>query len=170
MTGINPVFSRRPPPGEGGVPAWRPPVQPPKSAPWELRPPDGFDFQTQAQATLGIGPSVTALGVFVTAPRYKGVIREVVYKIAPVLATTVVTFELRINQQTVAGFQYTVFPVALALDIVEFTADSTMIPIPNGPQQIDFLVRVTDAAVYLVDVYARGWFYPEELEAAYRAS
>jgi hypothetical protein len=135
-----------------------------------LRPPDGFDFHTQQQATLAIGPSVTPLGIFVTAAHYVGVIREVTFKIAPVLATSVVTFALRINQQTVAGFQYAIFPVALAVDVVEYSDTSTMIPIPNGPAQLDFLVRVTDVAVYLVDVYARGWFYPEELEAAYRAS
>jgi hypothetical protein len=80
------------------------------------------------------------------------------------LATSLITFRLRVNGAGVSGWGQTQIAAApLAVSQVAFDIYTKL---PRGAV-IDVDVQVDDAGVYPIQVYYSGWSYPAEYDALY---
>jgi len=149
------VRPEAPPPERGLVPLWADP----RDAP----PPGSIGFRAQQQQTFA-GPTSAALAAFSSSSRSLGVIREYSLEINNLLASSVITFTLRVNGAAVPKWTYAQFPFStphISVSLLEPT-DRDYIELPMNAQ-VDVFVNVADAASYLIGVSYSGWTYPQDL-------
>jgi hypothetical protein len=82
------------------------------------------------------------------------------------LATTIVTIAITINQGVAPGWSYSIFPRAAASVAVSFGPEETFIQGPDG-SLIGFLVTLTDAGTYIMGGLFHGWHFSKNVAEEY---
>lgn len=138
--------------------------------PWVYPPPVGSrNFYIQGAGAIGPGPTgyVLVPGTRYVVPNgFRAIIREINLDVNNLLATSNITFQLRINNGGVQGYTMAVFPRALASFSSAFGPDSTMVFVPEGGV-VEIFVNVVDAVVYNLGASYRGWQYTDKIAVRY---
>ena len=111
-----------------------------------------------------MGPTSAVLAPVQLSSRSVGVIRELSFSVNNLLASSQVTFVLRINGAPVDGYTFAVFPFNtphITISALE-KGDREYVEAPTNAS-IDVAVTVADGGSYLVGVNYAGWSYPEDL-------
>ena len=131
-----------------------------------MPPPTAQDFSASASQAVGPGPVVATIANF-TIPRGSvGVVRSIVFNINNMLATTIVSLALTLNQGVASGWSYNVFPRAAASVALSFGPEETYIKVPDG-SLVGFLVTLTDGGTYLIGGTFHGWHFSKSVAEEY---
>lgn len=163
----SPDVESRPFPGEGAGAGMGDPGRrgAPPAAVWQLpaptyfQPPGGQTLRLQGRQDL----QVLADGEVTLARRQLqggevGVIRIINTGITNLLATSDITFRIKVAGAVVGGWQWQPFAVALAAFAQEFPPESTLIEISEA-SLISITAEVADAGAYNIDMMIQGWTY-----------
>lgn len=145
----------------------------PVTFPPRLYPPPGStSFYAEASASLGPGPATWTVPANIVRQipnNCIGVVRAFNLYINSMVATTVITYKIRVNGGAVPGFDNLVlFPRAAGSVGEAFGgAGEVAIDIPVGGT-VDVLISIADAGVYVVGASYYGWYYPVQLAQTYQ--
>lgn len=146
------------PPDRGRVPLWADPRKEP--------PPGHRRFTSQTPLggqSVGPGPGFSlAVAAFTLNAPVLGIIRELTFDVDGLLASSLITFALRVNAGPVAGYTYRIFPFVSPHVAVTYDVNTTYVELPSRAT-VDVLVTVGDAQSYVIGVTIGGWDYPKDL-------
>jgi hypothetical protein len=95
------------------------------------------------------------------------IIRSVALYVAPMLATTNITWSLTVNGQPVPGYQgLSIFPRPAAQVTNSFDSFIRL----QGPVTVAVIFSNLDGAAYQVGASFSGWFWPNTSDARWRAA
>lgn len=172
--GVWPGFGGKP----GGLPGF-PDGATPRAAAYALQAPNYF--QPPGAITLRIQGRQTAqvladgevtLATVQLNNGQLGVLRIVNVGVTNLLATSAITFRIKVGSANVPGWTLSPFAQSIAVFQQEFPPESTLIELPTN-SRLAITSQVADGGVYDVDMMVQGWQYGraqrDDFEQAWRA-
>lgn len=137
--------------------------------PDQFAPPGSQPLYALSPQVAVVGPALWVIPAAVVTQLQQGTLARIAQftvQIQPALATTVITFILRVNGNPVPGMSRHIPVGPLAVDLQQFD----VYYVTPAACVIDVLVNVQDAAAYQIQAGYAGWVYTLKQQQNYYAA